>query len=390
MNILYVNWMCFGAEDALESLQELGHTIYIVQLSDKSHEDIDWDFVLMLEQKIKTQCIDLILSFNYFPTLSEAALICGCKYMSFIYDSPSIKVYSPNVINPCNFVFTFDSAMYEDLMAKGVQTIYYSPLPVNTKRLNALQVNEADKKQYYCDIAFVGSLYNEKHHLYERLKEKANDPHLIGFLEGVMEAQLKVYGYNFISECLTPSIIDSLYDAMPFLVEKGMFTDLNYVYSDYFLCRRLAYLERSRILERLSMHYKTYHYTNDPEAKIGAAVNMGKINYFTEMPKAFRYSKINLNMTLRSIKNGIPLRAMDIMGAGGFLLTNFQQDFLQHFDPDKDFVYYSSIEELEDKAAYYIKHDTERVRIAKNGLHKIEQNHTYLKQFRNMLNVVNG
>ena len=49
------------------------------------------------------------------------------------------------------------------------------------------------------------------------------------------------------------------------------------------------------------------------------------------MPLVFQNSKINLNITLRSIKNGIPLRAIDIMGAGGFLLTNYQNDFGLHF-----------------------------------------------------------
>ena len=37
---------------------------------------------------------------------------------------------------------------------------------------------------------------------------------------------------------------------------------------------------------------------------------------------------------------------MDIMGAGGFLLTNYQADFLEYFTPDKDFVYYESIDDL--------------------------------------------
>ena len=44
------------------------------------------------------------------------------------------------------------------------------------------------------------------------------------------------------------------------------------------------------------------------------------------MPYVFRNSRINLNITLRSIKSGIPLRCMDIYGAGGFLLSNYQTD----------------------------------------------------------------
>lgn len=56
-------------------------------------------------------------------------------------------------------------------------------------------------------------------------------------------------------------------------------------------------------------------------------MNKGPIDYYNEMPYVFNNSRINLNITLRSIKSGIPLRAMDICGAGGFLLSNYQADF---------------------------------------------------------------
>ena len=65
---------------------------------------------------------------------------------------------------------------------------------------------------------------------------------------------------------------------------------------------------------------------------------MGEVHYMYEMPLVFKCSKINLNITLRSIRNGIPLRAMDIMGAGGFLLTNHQNDFAMHFVDGEDYV----------------------------------------------------
>ena len=91
----------------------------------------------------------------------------------------------------------------------------------------------------------------------------------------------------------------------------------------------------------------------------------------------FHNSKINLNITLRSIKSGIPLRCLEIMACGGFLLTNFQSDFLRHFIPDEDFVFYESKEDLLQKIDYYLSHDAERTAIARSGYEKVSRHHNY-------------
>ena len=114
-------------------------------------------------------------------------------------------------------------------------------------------------------------------------------------------------------------------------------------------------------------------------------MNSGPVDYEKEMPIVFKNSRINLNMTLRSIHTGIPLRAMDIMGCGGFLLTNYQEDFLEHFEPGVDYVYYSSCEELLELAEYYMNHEEERLEIARNGYHRVKTGHTYRNRVEYLL-----
>ena len=96
-----------------------------------------------------------------------------------------------------------------------------------------------------------------------------------------------------------------------------------------------------------------------------------------------------MNISLRSIHTGIPLRAFDIMGCGGFMITNFQEDFLQHFEPDEEVVFYSSYDELLEKVDYYLNHDEERKRIARNAQQKVEAEHTYLQRAQTMLSFAN-
>ena len=90
-------------------------------------------------------------------------------------------------------------------------------------------------------------------------------------------------------------------------------------------------------------------------------------------------------MTLKSIQSGLPLRIFDIMGCGGFLMTNYQTELTDHFEIGRDLETYSSIDELVDKCAFYLEHDDIRREIARNGYEKIKQQHTYPHRMAEML-----
>lgn len=74
------------------------------------------------------------------------------------------------------------------------------------------------------------------------------------------------------------------------------------------------------------------------------------------------------------------------MGAGGFLLSNYQADFLEYFTPGEDFVFFESREDLMEKLEYYLSHDAERKQIARNGFEKVANQHTYLHRVQEILN----
>ena len=115
----------------------------------------------------------------------------------------------------------------------------------------------------------------------------------------------------------------------------------------------------------------------------------GPIDYMSEMPYVFKTSKINLNITLKCIQSGIPLRALDIMGCGGFLLSNYQAEMTEFFRPGIDFVSYGSMDEAKDLAKYYLSHEEERKTIAQNGCEIVKQHFTYEKQLKQIFDIVN-
>lgn len=111
----------------------------------------------------------------------------------------------------------------------------------------------------------------------------------------------------------------------------------------------------------------------------------GYADYYREMPVIFARSKVNLNISLKTIRTGIPLRVLDIMGCGGFVLSNYQQELLEYFVPGEECVVYENTEDLFLKADYYLKHEEERKRIAAAGLAKVKRDFTFEERLLGML-----
>ena len=90
-------------------------------------------------------------------------------------------------------------------------------------------------------------------------------------------------------------------------------------------------------LNRLAGKFNVDLYTDRPHPDLMDINCRGTVDYYEDMPKVFNQSKINMNFTIRNIRSGIPLRVWDVLGAGGFLLTNFQAELPAYFDNGKDY-----------------------------------------------------
>lgn len=385
MRVLYIDWPCFAKVDTQFTLEQAGHE-FIPFFHEKYQERNSKEFDEAFQSFVGDTHYDFCFSYNFFPLVSNNCQKLGIKYISVVYDSPYVLLYSYALINPVNYVFLFDKQEYLKLKNGGISTVYYVVLPVNSTIIDFLMKKPFDKKKLCADVSFVGSLYNEDHNFFEKLGTIT--PYTKGYLDAIMESQLKIQGYNFIEELLTPDILADLQRACPYTSTNSGAETLEYIYANYFIDRKLTSMERQRLLATVASHAPLKVYTIDKHAIIPNAQNMGAVDYYSEMPYVFANSKINLNITLRSIQSGIPLRAMDIMGAGGFLLTNFQADFLDYFVPNEDFVYYESEDDLVEKVNYYLSHEKERKEIAHNGHEKVKANHSFEKFFNYIFSIV--
>lgn len=371
MNIFLYSWNCNSEEDFCESLQKLGHIYTKFACPVQDYEE-DSAFIENCINELRKKSYDCIFSFDYFPVISETAKREKILYISWVYDCPHYTLYSKKVYYKYNRIFFFDKMQYLEFKQNGLENGFYLPLAVNTGRLETYLGDNINSVDYEHEISFVGSLYNNN--LYAQLNKLPR--YVKGYLEGIIAAQSRIYGYNFVHEMLTPELIQIFRQLVSFDDSSAIEIPDSKIYADI-INTRITELDRIGILNMLAEQWKVDLYTNSKTDELTGVNILGTVDYRNEMPQVFRKSKINLNMTLRSITSGIPLRALDICGSGGFLISNYQPEFEEYFNVGKEIVLYESQEDLKDKVQYYLTHDEERVDIAAAGYRKVKECFSY-------------
>lgn len=98
------------------------------------------------------------------------------------------------------------------------------------------------------------------------------------------------------------------------------------------------------------------------------------------MPYVFRYATINLNLTIPPIQTGLSLRVLDILGAGGFLLSNLQDELSEFFKVGTELDTYHTTEELNDKIYFYLSHPDIAGQLARNGHDAVKERFSFERQ----------
>jgi len=109
--------------------------------------------------------------------------------------------------------------------------------------------------------------------------------------------------------------------------------------------------------------------------------------FLERMAEVFSQSKIVFN---KSIKNDLNMRVFEAMASGSMLLTDEAKGsgLTEMFQDRKHLVIYRDEKELFELADYYLRNDDEREKIAKQGMTKVLDRHTYAHRVQEMINII--
>ena len=94
----------------------------------------------------------------------------------------------------------------------------------------------------------------------------------------------------------------------------------------------------------------------------------GWASYWNAQPSIYASTKVNLNSHVRP--DGLRYfneRVFNVLGSGGFLLTDYVNGMETVFDVGKELDTWKTLDEFKDKATWWLKHEVERKQAAKLG-----------------------
>lgn len=378
MKVLIYRYGSICEPDIISGFKELGFEVNEMTEEISNKELLPRDCARIVSQFLLDHPQDFVFSINFFPIVSEVCNIFKIPYLCWTVDSPVLELFSKSIKNPCNRIFVFDRAQYNEIYNFNPQNIFYFPLAVNIKQKQE-SIKKAPIKQrnrFTAEISFVGSLYSEKCP-YDKLKNVPD--YLNGYLDGIIESQLQIYGYYFVDELLSDSIVSDFKNHLPgfYAPPEDYILNDKMITSQLYIGNKITAVERERTMRLLSNNFDMDIYTGSDTSRLPNIHNKGFAKTLTEMPVIFHESKINLNTTSKAIRTGIPLRIFDIMGCEGFVMTNYQSELPELFDIGNELVSYGSMDELIELTDYYLHHDSERKEIAHNGFEKVKNEYNY-------------
>ncbi|SKB95572.1 Glycosyl transferases group 1 [Lachnospiraceae bacterium] len=391
MRILVYRWRSLTNFDIEEELQRMRVEFDVFDDDCDLSVFHDDKFVEIVREYLRRKSYDAVFTVNYFTPIAEACQDAGVLYISWSYDSPMRIETSKGLFFDTTKIFSFDALEVEEIKKKyGITNVWHLPLAVSTRRFDRYIPSSAERKRYKSEISFIGQLYDnglyyDLQHVPEYWRE---------YIRSLTDVQLDTYGMDIMRPALSEEVLKAV-STQDFMDAVGNAVYLKgesrpKVIQELFLwiwmCRNVTFRERLMILELLGKHFPVRFFSYQKSEILKNVEQCGQVDWFEEMPKVFKCSRINLNISVRKIVSAIPQRCLDIMGCGGFLLSNFQPE-LAELVPDDACVMYESVLDAYEKAQYYLEHEDERKKISMRGYEVMKKDFTYRSRLETMFRI---
>ncbi len=376
MKLLFCERNMLMQRDMEDAFTQLGITFrcasYVFQ-----NPDSDDYYCTHLRHFLTEDAYDAVFSINFIPVIADVCHEMELPYLCWNYDAGWEFHRTDALFYPTNYIFHFDKKACETYQKAGYRNIIHMPLAVNTRRLDAMQSTAEIRAQYTSDVTFLGSLYEN---------QAESFPKLLSYLAPEDQTFFLNYCQTECNNYQTHTLWDQMTETYAATLSNR--STLKNLSPLILICNSASFIanrQRLALLNAVAEQTSLTLYSTSPADLVPGADYRWRAGYYSQMPYIFRHSTINLNLTIPSIQTGIPLRIFDILGAGGFLLTNEQDELSEHFRIGVDLEVFHSIEELLEKTDFYLKHPDAAARIAQNGHEAVKSSFSFEQQFRRML-----
>ena len=386
MRILFYEWGTFNEPVIEKTLRDLGHFVKVLQADDnkeKPSEEQIWAIV-----KDANEChADIFFSVDYFQTVAMAAKKLNITYYSWLYHIPQWSLFSYAAQLPNNRIITFDSAQMQEMRQFNVNGMQYMSQAADKELLPVALADAAPElpEKYKADVSFVGTLYESSKNLFNRISMKAREKEVYKDILEMIREKRFTYGKDVLYRGVTDEMVEFLLEEVEYGKDHFFFANQQEIAIQSVLARKITVEERKLMARTLARKFDFKLYTISNTEKFPEINNCGPVDFAKQAPLVYNGSKINIYVTPRAIRSGVPLRVLEIMACQGFVLVNYQEDLAKEFEDGKELVMYRSLEEMVEKVQYYLEHEEERKQIAHAGYEKVLREYNYAAKLRKIL-----
>lgn len=281
----------------------------------------------ILEEQIRIYEPTVWFAHDFSVIQSEFRLRMKKKYpfLKLIIGWDGIAIQDKDVFAGCDIILSCLPFVVEHYVSVGINAKFL-PFGFETSLLNKIQ-----KKSSHIDFSFIGSLILKEGFHSERLR-------LLAYL--LRHTTLQVW-------------LASLPERGPFIKNQlGRFL------------RNQAHMTLSDISDTLSM----------------IRANRGVL-FGLPMYETLANSRLTLNVhTDRVGQTAGNMRLMEATGVGACLLTDWKENIVEYFEPEKEIVTFRSIDEAREKVGYLLTHPDERNKIAQAGQRRTLDQYSFKKR----------
>lgn len=386
MRILLYRWGTFNEPVIEKTLRDLGHFVKVVQAQDYKDEQIEGQ-IWTIAKEASEYHADILFSVDYFQTVAMVAKKLNITYYSWLYHIPQWSLFSYQAQLPNNRIVTFDSAQMQELKQYNVNGMQYMSLAADKELLNNA-LSEATPEmieKYRADVSFVGTLYESANNVFNRISAEAREKDVYKSLIQMIRDKRFAYGKEVLYRGVTEEMVEFLLEEIEHGQDHFFFAKQEEIAVQSVLARKITVEERKLMARVLAREFDFKLYTISNTERFPEINNCGPVDFAKQAPLIYNGSKINIYVTPRAIRSGVPLRVLEMMACQGFVLVNYQEDLAKEFEDGKELVMYRSLEEMVEKIRYYLEHESERQQIARAGYEKVLREYNYAEKLRKIL-----
>ena len=334
-------------------------------------------YIPTILKKIENFRPDFILAVNHMGFDYDGKLLAVINkaqlpVASWFVDSPELILDNLSYLKYPNVgIFTWDRGFFPFFKEQGYENISYLPLATD---FTQYKIGKIAGKQY--SVAFVGNSWTRQ---IEKIDINSFPKILTMEINNLVEEYSREKPHFLPAKLLKSAASRKAFSELDSKKKRA--------YQESIVWRATGIYRRECVLR--SIPYKPIIMGDNNWGAI--LPGHGKdwkwkapVPYGIELAKFYRQAKININCISLQLYEGVNQRVFDVPAVGGFLITDHQKCLEELFAED-EYVSYKSFDELEDKLAYYIDKESERIKIAEKARKRIEHEHSYVIRLRTLI-----